>query len=349
MSDTRVSIIVPFHRNLALLRRVLAPFAVRPPHVEVIVAADGAVEDWRPLAAEFGARGVELPVRSGPAAARNRGAAIAAGDTLVFVDGDVIAATDAVARMEAVLADPAITAVFGAYDEHPPDPGFFSQYKNLSHGYVHSTTGNRALTFWAGLGAVRAAAFRAVGGYDERFDHPCIEDIEIGYRLTASGAIIAVDPQIRGTHLKRWTLWSSVRSDIVDRGIPWTQLMNRVGANRQSDLNLTRTLRLSVVVSYLLAAAILTGVAWPRAWAGVPVALIALVALNGPYYAYFVRVRGRWFAARVVAAHVLHHLCNGLSFVAGTLLFHARRLGVALPGSLPLDPMSTPPAAAAPR
>ena len=99
----RISVIVPFHRNLALLRRVLAPFATRPAHVELIVAADGPIEDWRPVAAEFGASGVELPVRSGPAAARNRGAAIAQGEILVFVDGDVIAAADAVSRIEAVL------------------------------------------------------------------------------------------------------------------------------------------------------------------------------------------------------------------------------------------------------
>lgn len=338
MSVTRVSIIVPFHRNLTLLRQVLAPFADRPAHIEVIVAADGAIEDWKPIAASFGARGVELPVRSGPAAARNRGAEIAEGEILVFVDGDVIAAPDAVARMEADLADPSITAVFGAYDEQPPDPGFFSQYKNLSHGYVHSTTGSRAATFWAGLGAVRAAAFRAVHGYDEWFDHPCIEDIEIGYRLTANGATIAVDPAIRGTHLKRWTLWSSVRSDIVDRGIPWTQLMIRVGATNQGDLNLTRRLRLSVVVSYLLVLFALAGLWWPGAWLGVPTALAALVLLNREYYAYFLRVRGSWFAVRVVAAHALHHLCNGMSFGIGTVLFHARRMGLILPGSLPLEP-----------
>lgn len=336
----RTSVIVPFHRNLALLERVLAPFAARPAHVELIVAADGPIEDWRPVAEAFGARGVELPVRRGPAAARNRGASIAQGEVLVFVDGDVIAAADAVARIEAVLADQALTAVFGAYDEHPPDPGFFSQYKNLSHGYVHSTTGTRASTFWAGLGAVRAAAFRAVGGYDERFDRPCIEDIEIGYRLTAQGAVIAVDPRIQGTHLKRWTLWSSVRSDIVDRGIPWTQLMNRVGATRQADLNLTRSLRLSVVVSYLLAGCACAGLIWPPVWAGLPLGFVALISLNGAYYAYFLRVRGAWFAVRVVLAHVLHHLCNGISFVAGTVLYHARRLGLALPGSLPLEPAS---------
>lgn len=336
-SVIRVSVIIPFHRNLGLLRRVLQPFADRPDTVELVLAVDGATEDWRPVAAEFGARSVELARRSGPAAARNRGAEIATGPILAFVDGDVIAAPDAIARMEAVLEDPALTAVFGAYDEVPPEPGFFSQYKNLSHGYVHSTTGSRARTFWAGLGAVRAAAFRAVGGFDERFDRPCVEDIELGYRLTDAGGTIAVDPSIRGTHLKRWTLWSSVRSDIVDRGIPWTQLLLRAGATAQADLNLTQTLRLSVIVSYLLVCFALAGAVWPVAWLGVPAGLAALSALNREYYAYFARVRGPWFAARVVLAHTLHHLCNGVSFVAGQVLYRARRLGWQLPGSLPLD------------
>lgn len=338
----RVSVIIPFHRNLAVLRRVLEPFASRPADVELIVAADGAVEDWARITAEFEGRGVELPVRSGPAAARNRGAELAQGEVLVFVDGDVIAAADAVSRMRDVLRDPRIAAVFGAYDEQPPEPGFFSQYKNLSHRYVHSTTGNRALTFWAGLGAVRADAFRAVGGFDERFDRPCVEDIELGYRLTAAGYTIAVEPAIGGTHLKRWTLWSSVRSDVVDRGIPWTQLMLRAGTANQGDLNLTTRLRLSVAVSYLLMICTVVGFAWPRIWLALPPGLGCLVWLNREYYAYFARVRGRLFAVRVVAAHLLHHLCNGVSFVGGHLLFRARRRGLSLPGSLPLEPVDGP-------
>jgi glycosyltransferase involved in cell wall biosynthesis len=306
--------------------------------VEVIVAADGAIEDWAPLAASVAARSVVLATRSGPAAARNRGAEAARGAILVFVDGDVVIAHDAIGRMLRVLdRKDAPAAVFGAYDESPPARGFFSQYKNLSHRYVHTTTGGRAQTFWAGLGAVRADAFRAVGGFDERFDRPCVEDIELGYRLTAAGYAIAVETTIQGTHLKRWTLMSSIRSDIVDRGIPWTQLLLRAGAVAQSDLNLTRKLRLSVIVSYGLVVLAVAGIVWPVLWLPLPLAVAALVLLNREYYAYFARVRGPWFAAGVVAAHTLHHLCNGVSFVVGLSLFYARRLGVILPGSLPQE------------
>ena len=81
-----------------------------------------------------------------------------------------------------------------------------SQFKNLSHAYVHEVGNPAASTFWAGLGAVRAAAFQRVGGFDERFVRPSVEDIDLGYRLAAAGYPLRLDPAFRGTHLKRWTL-----------------------------------------------------------------------------------------------------------------------------------------------
>lgn len=333
---TAISVIVPFHRNVAMLARVLAPFAERPAHVEVIVAADGATEAWQDTALAIGARLVELPVRSGPAAARNLAASVARGHILVFVDGDVVAAPDAVSRIEHVLAaHPEVDAVFGAYDESPEAPGLVSQFRNLGHRYVHCTTNRRVQTFWAGLGAVRATAFRAVGGFDVAFGRPCVEDIELGYRLTDAGYHILVEPSIEGKHLKRWTFTNSVRSDLVDRGIPWTQLLLR-RQGTQTDLNLTSSLRCSVVVAYLFVLASLATPWWSPGVAVAAALLVGLVALNAGYYAYFARVRGMAFAAGVIPLHLVHHLCNGVSYVVGHVLFHLRRTtGVALTGSLP--------------
>ena len=348
----RLTVIVPFHKGLPLLERALAGLVPLQPGDELIVAADGAVDDCHALAAAHGARVIEIEGPRGPAVARNVAAASATGDVLVFVDADVVASITAVARVGQIFAsDPELGAVFGAYDEDPGAPGFVSQYKNLAHRFFHKESGGPAQTFWAGFGAVRRTAYAAVGGFDERFERPSIEDIDLGYRLTAAGYRILLDPSLAACHLKRWTLWSMIKSDVLDRGIPWTQLILRYG-QFGSDLNVKNSYRACVVVAYLAVAALALGVFDARFLWGVPLGLAILGYLGRDYYRFFLEKRGVGFALRTFPLHVLYHLYNGFSFAAGTTLFlAARRFGIRLPGSLPpyapspVQPGSSAPAA----
>jgi glycosyltransferase involved in cell wall biosynthesis len=330
-----VTVIIPFHRDLNQLGESLTAARRSMPDAEVLIAADGAVDDCRPLAAAAGAQVVVVPGPSGPAVARNRAAALASGDVLVFVDADVVVAPEALPGMCRLLeVEVGLDGVFGAYDLLPPERNFMSQYKNLSHAYVHEVGHPHASTFWAGLGAIRADAFRSVGGFDERFRRPSIEDVELGYRLVAAGHALRLDVRFRGRHLKRWTLGSSVVTDIRARGIPWTQLIHR-SRSLSNDLNTSLGLRLSVVFTAAMAASLVLAAVKP--WAAVPaiVLFVVIVGLNFPYYRWFVRTRGWLFAVRVIPVHLLHHLCNGLSFAAGSVLHVAGRCGVTLPGALP--------------
>jgi glycosyltransferase involved in cell wall biosynthesis len=332
----RLTIIVPFHKGLAFLERALSALVPLHPGDELIVAADGAVEDCHALAASYGARVIDIEGPRGPAVARNVAAATARGDLLLFVDADVVSSTSAVERAARIFeSDPELGALFGAYDEDPGAPGFFSQYKNLAHSFFHRESGGPAKTFWAGFGAVRRAAYEAVGGFDERFERPSIEDIDLGYRLTEAGYRIVLEPALAVCHLKRWTLRGMIASDVFDRGLPWTQLILRYG-QFGSDLNVKNTYRVCVVVAYLTVAALLLGVIDARALWGVPLGLSVLAYLCRDYYGFFLEKRGLWFAMRVFPLHVLYHLYNGFSFAAGTLLFiAARRFGIRLPGALP--------------
>jgi GT2 family glycosyltransferase len=310
-----------------------------PADSELIIAADGAVDDCRPLAALHRARVVTVPGPSGPAVARNKAAAEAVGDVLVFVDADVAVSRQGLMRLSQVFAEqPQTAAVFGAYDEAPADPGFMSQYKNLSHSFIHRTSTTKARTFWAGFGAVRRDAFHRVGGFDERFDRPSVEDIDFGYRLTAAGYEVRLDPALSASHLKRWTIGSAIASDVRDRGIPWTQLIWRYGA-LSNDLNLRTEYRWSVVLAYLaLLSVLLAPFDW-RFLIGLPILIAASTWLNRRYYRFFYEKRGAWFAVRVWAPHIVQDLCNGLSFAVGTALFFAAHyLGLHLPGGLSTEP-----------
>jgi hypothetical protein len=258
---------------------------------------------------------VTEPEGAGPAAARNAGAHRAAGDVLVFVDADVVVAPDALARLEATLdADPALTAVFGSYDDSPEAPGPVSGFRNLLHHHVHQASPGAVPTFWAGLGAVRRGAFDAAGGFDEdRYPAPSIEDIELGARMAAAGARIELDPAIQGKHLKRWTLASSVATDFASRGVPWVELVVRTGAPA-GVLNLGWRHRASAGLSVLGAAAVLRR--RPLAVVG---ALAGILVLNRDLYRLLLERRGAATAAAGVGLHVIHHLTSAAALVAGLL------------------------------
>jgi len=334
----RLSIIVPFHRGLPFLERCLEAITPLPVGWDLLVAGDAPADDCQAVAARYGARLLNLPGPQGPAIARNRAAALAEGDVLVFIDADVVASRDALGHVARMFVDePDVAAVFGAYDETPADPGFVSQYKNLAHSFIHQSSATVAQTFWAGFGAVRRSAFEAVGGFDERFTRPSVEDIDLGYRLTAAGFVVRLDPSLRACHLKRWTIASMVASDIRDRGVPWTQLILR-GGRFNNDLNLKSRYRACVVLAYAALAISALAIYEPLMLLAIPVLIATLVLLSRRYYRYFYRQRGLWFALRVVPLHYLYHLYNGLSFAVGTVLYYLSRwTRLRMPGAVPLD------------
>jgi hypothetical protein len=260
---------------------------------------------------------VSEPAFLGPAAARNEGARGVSAEVLVFVDADVEVHGDAFTRIRAALEDdPGLTAVFGSYDDSPSAPGTVSGFRNLLHHWVHVTSAGNATTFWTGLGAVRRDSFFAVGGFDEkRFPGPSMEDVDLGMRLTARGARIRLDPELRGTHAKRWTLWEMVRTDFAQRGVPWVRLMIR-SRSAGTTLNLGWRHRLSAAASLVVVVGVL--MRKPVAAAG---GLLGLLALNHSFYSLLVRRRGALEAGAGVALHVVHHLTAIAAVPAGAIAY----------------------------
>jgi GT2 family glycosyltransferase len=252
---------------------------------------------------------VTEPAGAGPAAARNAGAARASAELLTFVDADVLVHADAFERIRAAFsAEPALTALFGSYDDAPEAPGVVSGFRNLLHHHIHQSSPGAADTFWAGLGAIRREAFIAAGGFDERrYQAPSIEDIELGMRLAVRGARLELDPALQGKHLKAWTLAETARTDFARRGVPWVRLLLERGTV-PDHLNLGWRHRASAGISVFGLIALVRRQPVPAAGAA-----IALVALNRRFYALLLSRRGPLEATAGVGLHALHHAVGSAS------------------------------------
>ncbi len=316
------SVVVPVYNGGSEFKECLAAIqGALSPSSELIVVDDHSTDGSLDIARALGAKVFSTGSRSGPGAARNIGAQHARGEYICFIDADCVIKPDAFDKLQRLIrSNLNIDAVFGSYDDAPRHRGLISQFKNLSHHYVHQDSSERASTFWAGCGCIRRSLFFQLGGFDtDRFSRPSIEDIHLGYRAKLAGANIYLAKDIQVSHLKKWTLFNLIKTDVFMRGVPWTRLLL---ANRQCrvyELNLRLGQRLSVIAAGLLPLAVLFSIWSPEAALIVVFSTLLLFLCNRRFYLFLANKRGLPFAMACVPLHCLYFLYSGASFALAFL------------------------------
>jgi glycosyltransferase involved in cell wall biosynthesis len=311
--ESRFSVIVPAHNAADTLADCLRAILTSSAHPdEVIVFNDGSTDDTLRIAQGFPAQVLSNtgpPV--GPATGRNRCAAIATSKILVFVDADVIVHRGAIETLVSTIVENlTVAAAFGSYDDRPRSHRIAALYANLRHHYMHQNGHTDALTFWAGLGAVRQSAFQDVG----RFHARSIEDIELGVRLNAAGYRIRLVPTAQGTHCKDWRLLQLWQTDIFRRAIPWSRLLvNRTTQGKS--LNLSRTERLRVILTYSALLAGGVGIVTELNWLG-PAGIFICALSNASFLVLLFRVGGTRALVGGFALHFCYYIYSSVSFAA---------------------------------
>ncbi len=321
-----VSVIIPVHNGGLNFRRCLeSVIAVNPAPDEIIVVADGDTDGSWIVATELGARVFRLPTRSGPARARNLGAREASGDVLFFIDPEVTVPQDAVAKItEAFASDSDVVAVFGSYDDTPAASNFFSQYKNLFHHYTHQHAREEAGTFWSVCGAIRKRILVEVGGFDERYREPSVEDIELGYRLKKAGYKIRLCKTLQVKNLKQWHAGSLIKRDFFLRVLPWTALLLRYRRFFHS-FGLAYSGKASVLLTHSCLGAFVGASWWPDALTLAGGLFLVLLAINAPLYWFFAWKRGLRFATWAMSWQWLYYGYCGVAFLLGLLFLYRKR------------------------
>jgi glycosyltransferase involved in cell wall biosynthesis len=324
-SIPQLSVVVPVYNGGTQLTQCLdALLASDFQDREIVVVDDNSTDGSAEAARALGVEVIRLALRRGPAAARNCGAAHARGQVILFVDADVVVRRDTLARVACFFREQAnVAALFGSYDDEPAAENFVSQYKNLLHHFTHQRSSAQATTFWAGCGAVRREAFEAVGGFDEsKYRSPSIEDIELGHRLSRASFRITLDRELQVKHLKRWTLSSLLRTDILSRALPWSRLIVEE-SGMIDELNLRVSERACALLTGLAVVLLILSYFQPLMLVAALAASAAIWLINLQFQRFLKKRRGLWFALKAFAMLLLYYLYSGATF---TLVYVARVL-----------------------
>ena len=157
--------------------------------VEVIIVVDGSTdgtaEALPQLQLPFPLRVIEQPNR-GAAHARNRAAAEAKNDVLLFLDDDMLAAPDMIAEHARLHLEGADAVVGDALGDPGSPPGFMS---DSNEAWLKRRGGPLTLfDVWTGQLSVRRRVFEKIGGFDEAYTDATAfanEDADLGIRLLA--------------------------------------------------------------------------------------------------------------------------------------------------------------------
>jgi glycosyltransferase involved in cell wall biosynthesis len=163
----RFSLIVPAHNEQSYLGRLIDSIDVArsccslgPGAVEVVVADDGSTDATAAIAEQRGCLVVRLDARC-IAAARNAGAAVAAGELLCFADADMRIHPETFNAVDGMLGSGRIVAGATGVTLERWSLG-------LAVTYALMVPWVWLLRMDTGVVFCRAADFRAVGGFDER-------------------------------------------------------------------------------------------------------------------------------------------------------------------------------------
>lgn len=209
-----MSVVIATYNRQALLRRLLLQIdaqTIDPARFEVIAVDDGSTEDTRDMLADLETRfalRIERQQNGGAAAARQRGAELARGAVLVFVDDDMQVRPDFLAR-HLEKHDAPNTVVLGRLRpdakvaDMPLFERFYARVMADQNDELARGKAVRGHNLYTGNVSVPRDLFFRAGGFDASFR--ALEDEELGVRLEKAGARFVFAKDAESLHGSDWT------------------------------------------------------------------------------------------------------------------------------------------------
>jgi rSAM/selenodomain-associated transferase 2 len=222
-----VALIIPAYQEAAMLEALAANIAALSPQPTEILLVDGGSSDATlALAARLGLPTLAAP--KGRARQLNAGAAATESPILLFLHADTVLPRDAVAVVEAAMADPKL--VLGGFTPILRGPEK-TRWITTAHNWLktwYAPALFRPLLFLRGgrllfgdhAMFVRRTAFAAIGGFDEALE--IMEDADLCVRIVPQGRTRLMARTVE-TSDRRIAAWGELKANWIylKIGVRW--------------------------------------------------------------------------------------------------------------------------------
>lgn len=214
-----ISVIIPVYNEMetinAAIRRLRVLSYSQP--VEIIVADGGPGHETLHAIEDAGVIRVESP--PGRGRQMNAGAALAAGDTLLFLHADTRLPPEAIPAIRQAVSHGVVAGAFSLSIDSPKRTlKVVAWFANLRTRLERIPYGDQAQF-------IRADTFRDLGGFP---DIPIMEDVELFRRIRVRGLPITILPGKVQTSSRRWDNEGVLRRTLTNW---WLRIRYRLGVS----------------------------------------------------------------------------------------------------------------------
>jgi GT2 family glycosyltransferase len=322
--QSRISVIIPTHNGANTLARCLQALkssSLSP--YEIIVVDDASSDDSSDVATRLNCRVIRSAENIGAARAKNVGAQSAIGEILFFTDDDVMVAPDALECAANDFADAGVAGVVGLFTTEMPFADFASNYKNLWMRFTYERVPRANIgLFYTSAAAIRRDIFVQLGGFDENYRGASIgEDTEFGQRVWGAGHNIFLDPRVRVTHAKHYTLARVLATDwLRARALTLMRLRKR-GQPFFTSVPLFYQLAVPTIFAALAALVVGRVIGNGSLELGGLLLLLAFYFLFAPWLIYLARLRGIAIALYAALVQPIDAMAVGLGMLTAMIDF----------------------------
>lgn len=197
-----LSIVIPTHNSQNTITNLLISIHTSEfrhfGDIEVLVVDDYSIDKTRgvvrKLVEKLKYKLVLLPLNKnlGPAKARNYGVKKASGKYVLFLDSDVVLAKSTLRYTFHFAKEGKVKAFTGIWHYEQKTKKFFPNFKAMRdwvYWFIEREKYARYYLFSTRIAGIDRKLFLKIGGFDEKFVQPTVEDIDLTYRIEKQAKI----------------------------------------------------------------------------------------------------------------------------------------------------------------